>query len=82
MNDYISNANNIYIDLKDNIASFENEAVIIDELKCYLINFHSLEGFYYPDLEYTETGNGYHIFFKGLNFNIDVEDGMIVDYNF
>ena len=82
MNEYIINANNIYFVLEKNIENFYNEAVIIDELKCHLINFHDLEDFDYPDCFVNDFYNGYEINYKNLHFYIEVEDGMIMNYSY
>lgn len=82
MNEYIINANDIYISLEENITNFESEAIIIDELKCHLINFHNLDNFDYPGCYVNDYGNGYEISYKDLNFYIEVEDGMITNYSY
>lgn len=82
MNEYIINANNIFISLKDNIDNFEKEAIIIDELKCHLINFRNLDDFSYPGCDVYDTSVGYEIHYEGLMLSIEVEDGMIVNYSY
>lgn len=82
MNEYIINANNICISLKDNIDNFEKEAIIIDELKCHLINFHDLDDFSYPGCDIYDTSVGYEINYDGLTLYIEVEEGMITNYTY
>lgn len=82
MSDYIITSNNILIMLKDNIDSFEKEARIIDEAKCYLINYDTLDDFEYLGVSAYEVGNYYYINYDGLNIKLEVKDGMILSYSY
>ena len=75
-------ANKAYIKLRDNIESFEKEALLIDEAKCYLINYGNLDDFEYDDAYIYETGDGYHISYSGLEIDLHTDDKMILDYDF
>lgn len=82
MSDYIVNANNIFIKLKEYLESFEKEAMIIDEAKCYLINFDTLEGFEYLGSYAYSSGDTYYISYDGLTLKLDTYDGMILNYSY
>lgn len=77
---YIINANNIYIDLLNNVQEFQKEAEIIDDLKCYLINFNNLDEYYYPGVDINEISSGYEIIYDDRDLLIEVKEGMIVNY--
>ena len=80
MSDYILNANTSFIYLKENVDSFYKEAKIIDEAKCYLVNYGNLDDFEYDDLYVYETGGGYDIVSDEFVVHLEVEDKMIKNY--
>ena len=82
MADYIINANKVYVLLQDSIDDFAIEAKIIDEAKCYLVNYGNLDDFDYDGAYTYETGKGYMLIYNGLVINLEIEDKMIVDYSF
>lgn len=82
MSEFIINSNSIYILLKESIDDFKQEAKIIDEAKCYLINNKNLDDFNYDGAYTYETGVGYCLIYNDLIINLEVEDGMITDYSF
>ena len=81
MNEYIITANNIYIDLRDNLEIFQKEAVIIDEAKCYLVNYANLDDFEYDGAYAYETSDGYAIVYDELLIDLKTSDKQIVDYD-
>lgn len=82
MSDYLSSCNKVYALLKSSAESFKNEAQIIDEAKCYLINYKNLDDFEYDDAYIYETGGGYCLIYNELVINLEIEDGMISNYSF
>ena len=82
MADYIINANKVYIMLKESIDEFDKEARIIDEAKCYLVNYENLDNFNYDGAYTYETGRGYMLIYNGLVINLEIEEKMISDYSF
>lgn len=82
MSEFIINANNIYIELEDSIDSFEKEARIIDEAKCYLIIYGDLDDFEYDGGYAVSESFGYSIYYDDLVIKVEIEDGMISDYYF
>lgn len=82
MSEFIVNSNNVYVLLKENIDDFKCEAKIIDEAKCYLINYKDLDEFNYDGAYTYETGAGYCLVYNDLVINLETEDGMITDYSF
>lgn len=82
MSDFIINANDIYYLLKNDIDNFSKEAKVIDEAKCYLINYKNLDDFDYDGAYGYETGDGYKLIYDDLIINLVVEDGIITDYYF
>lgn len=82
MSETVCMANTIFIDLKENVASFEKEAYFIDEMKCHLMNYGNLDDFEYEDAQIDLIDNGYHIYFDGVEMDIEVEDKMIVNLKY
>lgn len=82
MSEFIINANKIYIELNDNISSFEQEARVIDEAKCYLINYKELDNFEYDGAYTYQTSYGYCLCYNELVIKLEIEDGMITDCYF
>lgn len=80
--DYINTANNIYIDLENNIASFNNEASLIDNAKCYLINYDTLDGFDYYGTNVVSDGDTYYLEFEGKTIKLNTYEGMILSYSY
>lgn len=78
----VKTANEIYIELKDNISSFEKEVNLLNEAKCYLANFDELDGFEYLDVEAYRYGNGYILEGQDLKIYVEIKDKMIVYINF
>lgn len=79
---YLSNGDNVLIDLKNNIDSFYEEAQIIDEIKCHLINYKNLDDYYNANVYIYETNNGYELIFNGEDLLIEVKEGIITDYDY
>lgn len=80
--DYINTANNIYIDLENNIDSFKEEVSLIDNAKCYLINYKTLDGFDYYGTSVIEDGDTYYLEFEGKTIKLNTYEGMILSYSF
>lgn len=82
MSDYLITANTIFNDLKENKEQLFKEAALIDEAKCYLVNFHNLDDFEYGGAYvYGEDGN-YYISYDGCTYVLDTNDEMILRYNY
>lgn len=82
MSEYIITANNTLIKLREGIDSFKQEAMLIDEAKCYLVNHKDLDDFEYYGTYVEETGRGYNLYYGDLVIRLEIEDNMITDYDF
>lgn len=82
MSEYIISADKVYILLNEAIDDFAREAKLIDEAKCYLVNYGNLDDFEYYGAYAYETGRGYNLIYNGQVINLEIEDKMIVDYSF
>lgn len=83
MSEYIINANEIYIALKDNIEEFKKEALIIDYVKCVLINKEELNDFYIDETYVSVYQNAeyYYLDYDDIELKLEVVDGVIEDYS-
>lgn len=82
MSEYIVSANNIFLELKGNLALFEKEARLIDEAKCYLVNYKNLDNFEYENAYIYANNDTYYIEYQDLNIRLKTKDGMIIDYSY
>lgn len=82
VSDYLISANNIYYDIKNSLEYFKDEAIIIDEAKCHLINYKNLDDFSYNGAYAYETGSGYNLVYKGVVYSLEVDEGIILDYSY
>lgn len=80
--DYLIVLNKIDDNLYNFIDDFYDEAELINEAKCYLLNNSTLE-----DLSLSKGVavvskhfNGYDISYNGLNIYLEVEDNIVTDY--
>lgn len=80
--DYISKINNVYANLNEFIDSFADEAMIINHVKCILLQNEELDSFNVNglDVEVYKQNDGYTLFFADKQMNIDVYDNMVIDY--
>ncbi len=83
MSEYIITANNVEIRLKEFIEEFENEAEIINEAKCILLNYGVLEDY---DLkkgrtQVSNSGSNYIVEYNGTCLYLEVEDNLVVDFD-
>ena len=62
--------------------SFYDEAELINEAKCLLVNYGKLENMNLSKgtCEVYEDGNFYRVYYNGLSFLLEVKDKMIVNY--
>ena len=83
MSDYLITSNNAYIDLEEFIDSFALEAELINEAKCFLINYHYLEDMNLSSgtAYFYQNGSNYNVEYAGLRFYIETNDQMITNYN-
>lgn len=56
--------------------------MIIDEAKCYLLNYGDLNDFNYLGAYAYEAGNGYRLVYNDLVIQLMVTDRIIVDYDY
>lgn len=82
MSDYLISCNKVYGLLKSSSESFKREALLIDEAKCYLINYKNLDDYEYDGAYTYETGSGYCLVDSELVINLEIEEGMITNYSF
>lgn len=72
--------NKTFIMLQENIETFKKEAILIEELKCYLINGQEILDFPYASVIY--RGDYYLVEYEDLCFRIKVNDGLIIDLSY
>lgn len=80
--DYIEKCNNAYYNLNEFTDSFYEEALIINHVKCVLLQNEELTDFNINgiNVEVYEQNDSYNLFFDDKQINIDVYDNMVVDY--
>ena len=81
--EYIYNANNVYINLREYENIFEIESKIIGYIKCYLIQNDNLEDFIIDNryVSVYKNGNSYELYFDDYVMNIDTYERQIIDYS-
>lgn len=80
--DYIEKCNNAYCNLNEFTDSFYEEALIINHVKCVLLQNEELTDFNINgiNVEVYEQNDSYSLFFDDIQINVDVYDNMVVDY--
>lgn len=80
--DYLIVLNKIDDNLYNFIGDFYDEAELINEAKCYLLNYSNLQDMpLSKGMAYVEKHlDGYDISYNGLNIYIEVEDNIVIDY--
>ncbi|MBQ0036170.1 MAG: hypothetical protein KBT35_04590 [Firmicutes bacterium] len=80
--DYIEKCNNAYYNLNEFTDSFYEEALIINHVKCVLLQNEELTDFNINGINVEVYGQdeSYSLFFDDKQINVDVYDNMVVDY--
>ena len=82
MSDLIITSYDIYADLDEFTDSFYDEAELITQAKCRLINDGELCDMQLSKglAEVSETAGGYFVCYNGMDILLEVKDRMISDY--
>ena len=82
MSDLLITSYNVYNDLDAFSDSFYDEAELISEAKCQLINTGELEDMNLSKgmATVSPVDNGYYVTYNGLCIFLEVKDRMISDY--
>lgn len=82
MSDYLITSNSIYNDLDEYIDSFNDEATLINYLKCEYINTGNLQSTELngDSIEVYNNGSEYDVYYKGMGFHLECDDKMITYY--
>ena len=83
ISNYLITYNKINGELKDFIDDFYNEAKLINEVKCYLLNNGKLDNFLLSNGEVSveKIDNKYLLSHNDCSYLLSIEDKMIIDYS-
>jgi len=81
--EYLITSNNVYLKLNEYTDTFEAEALMIEECKCQLVNFNTIEDFSTScgDAYIEKDGSNYYVDYYGHTYYLETIDNMIVDYS-
>lgn len=80
--DSVKSANEVFIKLRENISTFEKEAYLINEAKCYVANFETLDDFEIDDGYAYQSGNGYVLIYDDIKLYVELDGKMITQINY
>lgn len=82
MSDLIITSYNIYADLDGFTDDFYDEAELISEAKCQIVNTGKLESMYLSKgmASVSTADDGYYVSYNGMYIFLEVRDRMISDY--
>ena len=83
ISNYLITYNKINGELKDFIDDFYDEAKLINEAKCYLLNNGKLDNYLLSNNEVSveKIDNKYLLSYNDCSYLLSIEDKMIIDYS-
>ena len=74
--DSVKTANESFIKLRDNILTFEKETYLLNEAKCYLANYETLDDFEFENAYSYPKANGYVLSFEDIKLYVETSGKM------
>lgn len=81
--DFITKTNKVYENLISFEDNFENEALILNYVKCVLLHYEDISDFTVNGVYvsvYVDS-NGYDLFYENKRMHLEVYDRQIIDYD-
>lgn len=80
--DSVKTANESFIKLRDNILTFEKETYLLNEAKCYLVNYETLDDFEFENAFSYPKANGYVLSFEDIKLYVETSGKMITEVRY